>query len=80
MQLVTGLAGEGNAEFISDDEAVDDKVMVQLGRALSPVWSDVTACFHGNASINFNKSVSNVSMSDRFSLFVGFENLKVRKN
>jgi hypothetical protein len=80
MELVKGLAGPGNSEFIGDDEDVDDKVMAQLNRALLPEWSNVTASFQGNANMQqFPKIIPSLSTNDRISLFVNFSELKVQR-
>ena len=34
-------AGEGKAEFVKSGEAMDEKVLRQLNRALKPAFTDV---------------------------------------
>jgi hypothetical protein len=47
--LVRGIAraGEGEAEFIHPGERIEEKVMRQLKRALTPAWTDVEVDWNG---------------------------------
>lgn len=75
MKLVNEIAKSfnGQSEFISEDEPIEDKVMIQLTRALQHQFSIDSISFEGNNSLIFPGSFPPVFQGERMNFTAIFE-------